>query len=259
MISHQQESLPRLIRKVDEPPDSDADSQSPKTHNPLVDSVGQSDNRGARVLLADDHFLVLDMIEELIRPEFTVIGMATDGRSLLAAIHHHKPDIVLADINMPIMNGLDAGKAIKEQWPGIKLIYVTADPDPAVAAEAFSVGAKGYLLKHCPASELLRALRIVRDGGSYLTRLIADGDMDSLRRRLGPRSEPRLSAREMEVVALLVRGLPMKEVARRLGITPRTVAFHKYNAMSTLGLQGNADLLRYAVQIGLLSQMAQCP
>jgi DNA-binding NarL/FixJ family response regulator len=255
VINRQQESLAGLIADVGGPPELGAGDQPLEKPNPLLGPASQSANRGAQVLLADDHLLVLDMIEDMITPEFTVIGIATDGSSLLAALHHQKPDIILADITMPIMNGLDAGKVIKEQWPGIKLIYVTADPDPALAAEAFSVGAEGYLLKHCPALELLRALRIVRDGGSYLTRLIADGDMDSLR-RLGPRSEPRLSAREIEVVALLVRGLPMKEVARRLGITPRTVAFHKYNAMSALGLQGNADLLRYAVQIGLLSQIA---
>jgi DNA-binding NarL/FixJ family response regulator len=256
VISRQQASLAGLIPKVGDPPEPAGGDLPTIEPNPLRDPVGQSDNRGARVLLADDHFLILDMIEELIRHEFTVTGIATDGRSLLATVHYQKPDIILADITMPIMNGLDAGRVIKERWPGIKLIYITADPDPALAAQAFSVGAEGYLLKHCPASELLRALRTVRDGGVYLTRLIADGDRDSLRRRLCPRSEPRLSARELEVIALLVRGLPMKEVARRLGITPRTVAFHKYNAMSTLGLQGNADLLRYAVQIGLLSQMA---
>lgn len=217
-------------------------------------STGPSSDRCARVLLADDHCLVLDMIEELIRPDFMVIATATDGRSLLEAIDELRPDMVLTDINMPIMNGLEAGKAAKQRWPEIKLVYLTVDPDPTLAAKAFSAGAEGYVTKHCHASELLRALRVVQDGGVYLTPLVADGDVDLLLRQFGSKPRPRLSARELEVVGLLVLGLPMKQVARRLNITPRTVAFHKYNAMSTLGLQSNADLLKYAMQTGLLSQ-----
>jgi DNA-binding NarL/FixJ family response regulator len=211
------------------------------------------------VLLADDHCLVLDMIEELIRPDFMVIATATNGRSLLEAVDQQRPDMVLTDINMPIMNGLEAGKAVKQRWPEIKLVYLTVDPDPALAAKAFSAGAEGYVIKHCHASELLHALRVIRDGGIYLTPLVADGDIELLLREFGPKPRSRLSARELEVVALLVRGLPMKHVARRLNITPRTVAFHKYNAMSALGLQSNADLLKYAMQSGLLGQSDGAP
>ena len=149
------------------------------------------------------------MIEELIRPAFKVVGTATNGRSLLAAIDQLQPDMVMTDINMPIMNGLEAGKTVKQRWPEIKLAYLTVDPDPTLAAKAFSAGAEGYLLKHCHASELLRALRIVRDGGVYLTHLVAEGDVDLLLRQRGPKPGPQLSARELEVVALLVRGLPM--------------------------------------------------
>jgi DNA-binding NarL/FixJ family response regulator len=217
-------------------------------------STGPSLDRGVRVLLADDHCLILDLIEEMIRPAFKVVGTATNGRSLLEAIDQLQPDMVITDVNMPIMNGLEAGKAVKQRWPEIKLVYLTVDPDPTLAAKAFSEGAEGYLLKYCRASELLRALRIVRDGGVYLTHLVAGGDMDLLLRQPDRKPGPRLSGRELEVVALLVRGLPMKQVARRLNITPRTVAFHKYNAMSALGLQGNADLLKYAMQTGLLGQ-----
>jgi DNA-binding NarL/FixJ family response regulator len=228
-----------------------------RTASPKVGARGStrpSSDLGARVLLADDHCLILNMIQEMIRPVFKVVGTATNGRSLLEAIDQLQPDMVLTDINMPIMSGLEAGTVIKQRWPEIKLVYLTVDPDPTLAAKAFSAGAEGYVLKHCHASELLRALRVVRDGGLYLTHLVADGDVNLLLRQFGPRPGPRLSACELEVVALLVRGLPMKQVARRLNITPRTVAFHKYNAMSALGLKGNADLLKYAMQTGLLGQ-----
>jgi DNA-binding NarL/FixJ family response regulator len=233
-----------------------------RTTSPKLGARGStepSSDRGAQVLLADDHCLVLDLIEELIRPAFKVVGTATNGKSLLEAIDQLRPDMVLTDIKMAIMNGLEAGKAIKQRWPEIKLVYLTDDPDPTLAANAFSIGAEGYLLKHCRASELLCALRIVRDGGVYLTHLVAGGDVDLLLRQLGPKPGPRLSPRELEVVALLVRGLPMKQVARRLNITPRTVAFHKYNAMTALGLEGNADLLKYAMQTGLLIQSDGAP
>jgi DNA-binding NarL/FixJ family response regulator len=194
------------------------------------------------------------MLRQGLPPEFRVISAVTDGTSLIQEVKHLKPDIVLCGIKLPVLDGLAAGEEIKRHWPTTKLVYLTAEAAPATAAKAFSFGAEGYLLKHCTQAELLQALRVVRDGGQHLTRHIADGSPDQLRAMIQADMPRHLTERTREVLALLVQGLSMKEVARRLNITPRTVAFHKYHARDVLELHNNADLIGYAIKAGLLSR-----
>jgi DNA-binding NarL/FixJ family response regulator len=225
-------------------------------HSPAISGyergIGPQQRQNARVLLAGDQPLILDMLRDLIEPEFEVVGTVADGRSLVDTVGRLQPGMVLSDITMPDMNGLDAGKAIRLRHAVVKLVYIAVEAELAVVAEAFSFGASGFLLKQCRSSELLHAMRTVRDGGVYLTSLIAGGDVDTVRDLVRANPTSPLSAREVEVLSLLVRGLPMKEVARRLGVTARTVAFHKYNVMSVHGLRGNAELVKFAMQHRML-------
>ncbi|HET7883632.1 MAG TPA: response regulator transcription factor [Acetobacteraceae bacterium] len=203
--------------------------------------------------LADGHVLILDMLRTGLPPEFYIVSAVADGASLIREVDRTRPDIVLCGIRLPEQDGLTAGEVIKRCWPATKLVYLTAETAPTLAARAFSFGADGYLLKHCTQAELLHALHVVRDGGRYLTRFIADGSPDRLRAMAQVDMPRQLTERTREVVALLVQGLSMKDVARRLNIAPRTVAFHKYHAMQVLELHGNADLIDYAIKSGLLS------
>ena len=205
-----------------------------------------------RVLLADNAGMLLDMLHDYIEPEFEAVGAVTNGQAVVEAMDRLEPDMVLLGIRLPIMNGLDAGKEILRRHPQAKLLFMTAETDIATVAQAFAIGGSGFLLKQCRSIELLQAMRTIRDGGLYLTPLIAGGDVRAVQNQAHAGRLSPLSAREVEVLSLLVRGLPMKEVARRLGITARTVAFHKYNAMSILGLRGNADLVKFAIESRLL-------
>lgn len=203
------------------------------------------------ICLADEHVLILDMLRIALPPEFLIVSAVIDGTSLISEVERLHPDIVLCGTELPVLDGLAAGREIKRRWPLTKLVYLTAETTPTLAMKAFAFGTEGYLLKHCTTAELLKALRVVRDGGQHLTRFIADGNPDRLRAMAGVPQQ--LTERTKEVLALLVQGLPMKEVARRLQITPRTVAFHKYHAMNALELRGNADLIHYAIEAGLLA------
>jgi DNA-binding NarL/FixJ family response regulator len=205
-----------------------------------------------RVVLADDHALVLDMLHDLIEPEFEVVGQAGDGCALVEMADQLRPDIVLLNINLPVVRGLDAAAAIRQRHADAKLVFIAVEADDDLAAQVFALGGAGLLLKQNRSLEVLEALRSVAAGERYLTRLVAGGDVAALRERSQTKQPLPLSPREIEVLSLLVRGLPMKEAARRLGITPRTIAFHKYNAMNLLGLRGNADLIEFAMRNKLL-------
>jgi len=207
-----------------------------------------------RILLADDHKLLLEAFQKLLEPDCEVVGSVTDGRALLAAASELEPDIIVLDISMPMLNGLDAGRQIKMTMPDVKLIFLTVNEDPDFVSEAFRVGASGYLLKSSAASELFQAIQDVCRGRAYVTPLVAQGMVDSFIE--GPKrrkASDKLTPRQREVLQLLAEGHSMKEAAAILNGTPRTVAFHKYRMMEELRLKTNAELIRFAIKRGLTS------
>ncbi len=203
----------------------------------------------ARLVLADDHRLLAEACCRLLEPEFQVVAIVTDGRALVEAALTLKPDVVIVDIAMPRLNGLDAAEQIKQKVPSVKVVFLTMTMDPDLAAEAFRRGASAYVLKHSGADELVIATRKVLSGQSYLSSLIARETLTFLLNRAKPYEErKRLTTRQSEVLQLLAEGMSMKETASVLGLTTGTVAFHKYQMMATLGTKTNAELLRYAIE-----------
>lgn len=202
----------------------------------------------ARLVLADDHRLLAEVCCRILEPEFQVVAVVTDGRTLIEAALALKPDVVIVDIAMPRLNGLDAAEQIKRRMPLVKLVFLTMSMDADLAAEAFRRGASAYVLKHSGADELLTATRKVLLGQSYLSSLIARETLTSLLNQEKPlRDSKRLTLRQNEILQLLAEGTPMKVIASVLGVTGGTVAFHKYKMMATLGIKTNAELLRYAI------------
>jgi DNA-binding NarL/FixJ family response regulator len=208
----------------------------------------------SRVLLADDHQMLLDALKELLEPTYEVVGLVTDGRALLKAAAKLRPDIIVLDIAMPQLNGLDAGRQLKQSMPSVKLIYMTMNEDPYLVGEAFRAGASAYLLKQAAGLELNRAIEAVLKGSSFVTPSVAKG-LDDISMR-GPKDRelaPQPTARQREVIQLLAEGRTMKEVAKLLYITPRTVAAHKYTVMELLQVKTNAQLIQYAIKHRIIS------
>ena len=201
-----------------------------------------------RVLLADDHALLLGAFEKLLAGDCDIVGQVSDGRALVAAAAQLKPDIIVLDVSMPLLNGIEAARQIKHQLPDVKLVFVTMNEDTDLAAEAFRAGASGYVLKQSAASELLAAIRQVMEGHSYVTPLITEGLVGSLMHGDLNAPSQELTARQREVLQLLAEGRSMKEVANLLNLTPRTVAFHKYRIMEQLKVKSSAELVQYAVK-----------
>ncbi|HXY48651.1 MAG TPA: response regulator transcription factor [Terriglobales bacterium] len=204
----------------------------------------------ARILIADDHTLVAELCKTLLETEFEVVGIVGNGRDLVRAAAQLKPDVIVVDVAMPVLNGLDAGEQVKEMWPAIKLIFLTMNPDPQIAAEAFRRGGSAYLLKTCASAEMVVAVREVLRGKTYMSRTIPKDTVNYLRvqdKRIAE-GEERLTERQREVLQLLAEGKVMKEVGSILNMTTRTVAFHKYRIMEVLGAKSNAELVRYAVR-----------
>jgi DNA-binding NarL/FixJ family response regulator len=204
-----------------------------------------------RILMADDHLMLLEAFKALLEPDFEVVGTVTDGRTLLEEFSRLHPDVVLLDVAMPLLNGLDAGRQLKAQRRSVKLIYLTMNPDPDLAGEALRLGASGYVLKSSAAQELKQAIHEALRGRSYITPLITRDVVGSLIQQRTSRSE--LTARQREVLQLLAEGKSMKEAAAILDLTPRTVAFHKYRMMEQLRLKTSAELVRFAVQQGVVA------
>ena len=208
-----------------------------------------------RVVLADDHTLVLEACARMLEPEFEVPAIFTDGRALLRAVPKIKPDAIVLDIGMPLLNGLDAGKRLKTLLPSAKLIFLTMHEDPGLALEAIRAGASAYLLKTSAASELVKAIREALKGQVYVTPAIARKMEDSfIRNPEAKHVSKELTARQREVLQLLAEGRPMKEAAYILSVSTRTIAFHKYRMMEQLGLKSSAELIQFAVSQHLVSQ-----
>jgi len=207
-----------------------------------------------RVLLADDHSLLLDAFKKLLRPHCDVVGSAGDGREMLRLARELQPDVIVSDISMPLLNGLDAGTKIIKQWPDIKLIYLTLNEEPELVADAFRQGASGYLLKSSAATELFSAIEVVMKGGKYVTPLMTEALIGSFLKDSGEEKPAHeLSTRQREVLQLLAEGKTMKEAAEILSLTSRTVAFHKYQIMKDLDIKSNSELIQYALREGLIS------
>ncbi len=201
-----------------------------------------------RIIIADDHTLLVEAFEKLLAPECDVVAKVGDGRALLAAVREHRPDAVVLDLSMPLLNGLDAARQIKQTNPSIRLIFVTMNEDPDLAAEAFRAGGSAYLLKRSAGTELLTAIREAMKGRSYVTPLVTEGMLGSLMSSTPDKVSPQLTPRQREVLQLLAEGKSMKEVASILNVTPRTVAFHKYRMMEQLKIRNNAELIQYAIR-----------
>jgi len=208
--------------------------------------------RRTRILLADDHALLTEALTRLLEPRYEVVGTVADGRSLLNAATDLKPDVVIVDIAMPKLDGLEAGRQLRKALPACKLIFLTMAQDPDLAAEAVRIGASAYVLKTAAGDELVHAIDAALHGRQHVT--------PALRRATAARSKDDakhpstmgLTARQREVLGLLATGRSMKQAAATLGVTSRTVAFHKYQLMQRFRLGSNAELVQFAIRHGVI-------
>jgi DNA-binding NarL/FixJ family response regulator len=208
-----------------------------------------------RVMLADDHSLVLEGLAKLVMEECDLVGKAEDGRALIDLALQMEPDIIILDVSMPKLNGLDAGRQLKKRLPSSKLIFLTMHADPLYAKEAFQIGASGFLLKRSAASELMQAIRAVMKGQYYVTPAIAKDFLNACTQEVTV-SQPEttsLTSRQREVLQLLAEGHSTKEMATMLNVSPKTIEFHRAQIVQELKLHTTAELTRYAIAHGLIS------
>jgi DNA-binding NarL/FixJ family response regulator len=207
-----------------------------------------------RLLLADDHELLLDGLRRVLEPDFDLVGTAADGRAAVAAFERLQPDLLVIDIGLPLLNGIEAARQVKRNTPGAKILFVTMQTDRVYVEEAFRAGGAGYVLKQAAASELVEAISTVLRGRYYVSPQVAS--------KMGPTPfdasrDPaeyfggRLTPRQREVLQLIAEGKSMKEIAGELKISVRTVEFHKNGLMQELGFRSTAELTRYALDHGI--------
>lgn len=204
------------------------------------------------VLLADDHRIVADGLVRLLEPEFDLVGVVEDGRALLDAASELKPDVIVSDISMPELNGVEALEEMKKNNPGVRVVFLTMHHNVAYARQAMDAGALGYVLKHSAAEELLLAVRAAAAGKTFVSPSIAGELLQAMRSGDAADEDPvrKLTLRQREILRLLVDGHSAKVIAARLDISPRTVEFHKYAMMETLGISNTAELIRFALESG---------
>jgi DNA-binding NarL/FixJ family response regulator len=208
-----------------------------------------------RILLADDHVLIMDAYKKLLEPEFDVVGTASDGKTLISMAMQLTPDVIVIDLGLPILSGIDAGRHLKALLPGARLLVVTMNENVAVAEKVLREWASGFLLKKCAGIELICAIQTMMAGKSYVTpRVTYRLERAGIAQPAGP-GEKALTRRQREVLRLLAEGLTMKEAAVTLSLAVRTVAFHKYSIMQDFDLHSNLDLLRLAIREQLVSSM----
>jgi DNA-binding NarL/FixJ family response regulator len=220
-----------------------------------ISNTSSAVNHRPRVLLADDHTMLLEAFRRLLEPKCEIVGTAGDGRTLLELAVDTKPDVIVLDIAMPRLNGMDACAQLRRRMPSVRLVFLTVNEDPDIAAEAIRLGASGYLLKNSASTELFTAIEHALAGKTYVTPLVTKGVPLGvfLRRARQPATE-KLTMRQREVLQLLAEGRAMKEVADLLQISVRTVAFHKYTIMEQLDMKTSAELVQYALEHGLLKK-----
>lgn len=203
-----------------------------------------------RLLLADDHMLFAQGLQSLLHDEFELLGTVGNGKDLVDATHRLNPDLILVDISMPVLNGFDAVRRIRQDGNLAKVIFLTMHDDETLVAEAFRCGGSGYVLKQAAGEELVTAIKEVAQGNNYLTPLIKTKPGEPL--STGP-SKSNLTPRQREVLKLISEGLTMKEIAVELNISTRTAESHKYEMMQALGVETTAELIRYGLKLGLIS------
>lgn len=207
------------------------------------------------VILADDHAIVTAGLKSLLNPEFELLQVVENGRDLVSAVEKLRPDIVIADISMPLLNGIEATTQIKKSWPDTCVVILTMHPDVTYATWALEAGAAGFVLKHSAPEELVIALHSALRGKVYVTPLISAETLQAARDQYRRRRKKvvELTSRQREILQLLAEGKSAKEVAAVLNISSRTVESHKYRMMEDLGLKSTAELIRYAIQHGIVS------
>jgi DNA-binding NarL/FixJ family response regulator len=220
-----------------------------------LDERAGSTSKRTRILVADDHRLVAETVKSALEPEYEVVGVVTDGVALVKAALALKPDLVIVDIGMPQLNGLDAAEQIKRKLPSTKLVFLTMNAAADVAAEAFRRGAAAYVLKQSAAEELLVAIRKALVGEPYITPLITRDVAYFLAQQSVNPDKHLLTARQREILQLLAEGMSMREVATVLNLSQGTIAFHKYKMMKALKLRTNAELLEYAIRSGITGSL----
>ena len=211
--------------------------------------------RRPRVLLADDHKIVAEGLRSILEPEFEIVGTVEDGRALVEAAQKLNPDVIVVDISMPLLNGIEAARQLKKGSSQAKVVFLTMHPDVTYATRALEAGASGYVLKHAAPSELITAIREALKGRIYLTPMIAKDVLESFSggSHKARKSDFELTPRQREVLQLVSEGRSAKEIASILDISTRTVEFHKYRLMEALGLRNNAELIQYAIKHGIVS------
>ena len=208
-----------------------------------------------RLLLADDHRLVAEGLKSLLTPEFELVDVVEDGRALVTAAKKLRPDVIVADITMPHLNGLDALALLKKDNPAVKVVFLTMHKDVAYARRALDLGASGFVLKHSAPAELTGAIRAALAGKTYLTPALAGDVLQAMKRDPEQVSNPvaRLTPRQREILQLLAEGHSAKAIGAALDISPRTVEFHKYQMMESLGLHATAELVHFANKHGIVA------
>ena len=207
------------------------------------------------ILLADDHKIVIEGLKNLLRDEFEIVGSVEDGRALVEKASTLYPDVIVADISMPQLNGIEAARQIKKIDKNIKIVFLTMHPDATYAANAFEAGASGFVLKHSASAELIRAIYEAIKGRTYVTPLVAGDLIRSYQEGDSPEKKmfKKLSPRQREILQLLAEGKSAKEIASILNISTRTVEFHKYKMMEQLNIKTSTELLQYAIKHGLIT------
>jgi len=206
------------------------------------------------VVLADDHLMVIDGMSSLLRTDFDVVATVENGRELIEAVQRLDPDVVVTDMQMPVLNGIEAAAQLAKLKARAKVIILTMHPDASYAVRAFEAGAAGFVLKHAAYAELAAAIREVLKGRTYLTPMIAKDVLDKIRQKPAhPTWLSLLTSRQREIMQLVAEGRTAKEIASSLNVSPRTVEFHKTCIMDRLHLQNHADLVREAVRYGLIA------
>ena len=210
--------------------------------------------RRPRVLLCDDHLLVAEALKSLLAPEFDLVGVVEDGRAMIEAAGTLLPDVIVADVSMPHLNGIDALVRLRQGGDHTPVVFLTMHRDVAFARRALEAGASGFVLKHSAPAELLTAIRAALDGQIYLTPQLAGEVLDSMKQGPGKAADPvvSLTPRQREIVQLVAEGRSAKEIAASLSISTRTVEFHKYQMMETLGLHTTSELIHFAIKHGLV-------